>query len=198
MVKRMKQVQKISGSQQLHAMTSPLRLEIIGQFTSGQPLSVREIAERIGRPPSGIHYHIGLLERAGLIVRAGERRVGRRNEALYRPSAARFELASGGRERDDAALKAMSSAFRMAERDMEAALRQSSANHDGDQRTFHAMRVHLRLSPSDLKKLNTQLDRLMKIVYDVSAREEIPDSATEFCSLTLALLPLRDRDKQTP
>jgi hypothetical protein len=38
----------------------------------------------------------------------------------------------------------------------------------------------------------------MKIVYDVSAREEIPDNATEFCSLTLALLPLRDRDKQTP
>jgi hypothetical protein len=60
------------------------------------------------------------------------------------------------------------------------------------------MRVHLRLSPADLKKVNTQLDRLMKIVYDVSAREEIPDNATEFCSLTLALLPLRDRDKQTP
>ncbi len=91
------------------------------------------------------------------------------------------------------ALKAASSAFRLAERDMEAALGADSPRRDGPQRNFYAMRMPLRVRPKDLDKLNAQLDQLMATVIEISGRDKIPDDATEFCSLTLALLPLRNR-----
>ena len=191
---RAKQVHRIRGAEQLRAVTSPLRMEILTQFTATRPLSTREIAERMGRPVTGMHYHVRVLEEAGLLVRAGERHEARRPEALYHPVARRFELPAGrGQDTNQAALKTVSSAFRLAERDMEAALAADSPRRDGPQRNFYAMRMPLRVRPRDLDRLNAQLDRLMAIVLEISGRDEIPDDATEFCSLTLALLPLRNR-----
>lgn len=175
-------------------MTSPLRMEILTQFSANHPLSTREIAERMGRPVTGMHYHVRVLEAAGLLVRAGERPAARRPEALYHPVARRFELPAGrGQDTHQIALKTASSAFRLAERDMEAALAADSPRRTGPQRNFYAMRMPLRVRPKDLDKLNAQLDRLMATVLEISGRDEIPDDATEFCSLTLALLPLRNR-----
>jgi predicted transcriptional regulator len=189
-----KQTHRIRGAKQLRAMTSPLRMEILTQFLANRPLSTREIAERMGRPVTGIHYHVRVLEEAGLLVRAGERHEARRPEALYHPVARRFELpARQGQDSGKAALKSLSSAFRLAERDMEAALAADSPRRAGPDRNFYAMRMPLRVRPKDLGRLNAQLDRLMAIVIEISGRDEIPDDATEFCSLTLALMPLRKR-----
>jgi len=176
-------------------MTSPLRMEILTQFSANRPLSTREIAERMGRPVTGMHYHVRVLEEAGLLVRAGERHEARRPEALFHPVARRFELRAGQghQDTDKVALKTVSSAFRLAERDMEAALATDGPRRDGPQRNFLAMRMPLRVRPRDLDRLNAQLNRLMDIVLEISGRDEIPDDAKEFCSLTLALLPLRKR-----
>jgi len=76
---------------------------------------------------------------------------------------------------------------------MEAALAAGSPRRNGPQRNFYAMRMPLRVRTRDLDRLNAQLDRLMAIVLEISGRDETPDDATEFCSLTLALLPLRNR-----
>jgi len=169
-------------------------MEILTQFSGIWPLSTREIAQRMGRPATGMHYHVRVLEEAGLLVRAGERHEARRPEALYHPVARRFELPAGrGQGANQAALKAGSAAFRLAARDLEAALAEDSPRRDGPQRNFYAARLPLRVRPKDLDRLNAQLDRLMAIALEVSGREEIPEDATEFCSLTLALLPLRNR-----
>ena len=73
----------IEGEAQRRAIASPLRLEILGYFAAGRPLSVKEIAERMGRPATAIHYHVRLLEESGLLEKTGERRDGRRREAEY-------------------------------------------------------------------------------------------------------------------
>ena len=192
---RVKQVHRIQGDDQLSAVTSPLRMEILRQFAANAPLSTRELAERMGRAATGMHYHVKVLEQAGLLVRAGERETTRRPEALYHPVARRFELPAGrGEDSDRAALKAMSSAFRLAERDMQAALESGQSRRKGPARNFHALHMPLRVRPEDLERLNEELDRLTSLVVELSSRPEIPDDATDFCSLTLALLPLRNRE----
>jgi predicted transcriptional regulator len=72
--------------EQRDALTSPLRLEILGQFTEPTPLSVRDLARRMGRTPHSIYYHVHLMARVGLLREVGQRREGGgRSEALYKP-----------------------------------------------------------------------------------------------------------------
>ena len=103
------------------AVASPLRLELLGLFVDRESLSVAEIAELMGRSATGIHYHVRVLEKAGLLRRAGRNKSGRRPEALYLPVADLFKMEQtrdASEEVAAAALKTMATAFRMTERDM--------------------------------------------------------------------------------
>ena len=113
-------VHTIKGEAQQRAISSPLRLEILGYFSAGRPLSVREIAERMGRPATAIHYHVRLLEQSGLLTKTGERRHGRRREAEYSMVAEAIAVLGRNEPSDESeqtlALKTAASSFRMAER----------------------------------------------------------------------------------
>ena len=147
----------IDGEAQHRAIASPLRLEIIGCFAVGHALSVKEIAERMGRPPSAIHYHVRLLVRSGLLVKCGMRSDGRRHAAEYRPVADVIAVLGSPERVDEAGrqtgLKTMAAAFRMAERDMKAALAAPGARRTGHQRNFFGARVHCRL-PVEVGRFN--------------------------------------------
>jgi DNA-binding transcriptional ArsR family regulator len=184
-------IHTIEGEAQARAISSPLRLEILGYFSAGRPLSVRELAERMGRPATAIHYHVRLLAESGLLEKSGERRDGRRREAEYSKVAEAIGIPAG---RDDhtLALKATASGFRMAEREMETALAEGAARREGEDRNFLVTRVHCRLSREELAVINRRLDALLGAVLDSMRREEIQDD-DEFVSLTLALMPLPDR-----
>lgn len=186
----------LRGEAQRLAASSPLRLEIIGQFIDDRPLSVREIAERMGRPPSAIHYHVRLLEKSGLLKKTGERREGRRREAEYEPVADVITVAAkagrGETPENKLARKIMASALRMSERDFKAALRDPRTRKSGPDRNMFTARLHCRLRRKDLEKLNRGLDAIMKTLTQVHQRHA-PAEDDEFVSLTLALLPLPDR-----
>ena len=130
--------------EQKKAVASPLRLELLGLFIDRKPLSVAEIAERMGRSATGIHYHVRVLEKAGLLRRVGQQRSGRRPEALYKPVADVFKMAQprdAPEEVAAVALKTMSTAFRMAERDMKAALTSPSSKTSGPYRNVLGARI---------------------------------------------------------
>ena len=189
----------LRSDEQRRALASPLRLELIGLFVDPEPLSVARIAERMGRPATAIHYHVRLLEKAGLLRSAGEQRSGRRNERLYRPVAEVFamdpprETTSGDAE---AAIKALSIAFRMAVGDMKAALGDTSTRSSGPRRNFFGGRFHCRLSKADLAQLNRHLRAIEKMLSRAPKTQELSPSDT-FVSLTLALMPLRNREVQS-
>ena len=124
----------LRSDEQRRAIASPLRLELIGLFIEREALSVAQIAQRMGRPATAIHYHVRLLEKAGLLRRAGERRSGSRSEALYRPVAEVFEMELPGDTTSgdpEAAIKTLSMAFRMAVGDMKGAFEDSSVRSSG-------------------------------------------------------------------
>lgn len=185
------------GEDQRRALSSPIRLEILGHFREGD-LSVAELAALMGRPASALYYHVGLLEKAGILLRAGERPAGKRQETLYRPVARRIALAADPEapESIDAALRTAASAFRMAERELAAALRDGETRTGGDDRNFSASRMHCRLTREGLAAIHAHLDAIQEIAAQSGA--DAPEDAGEYCSFTFALLPLRGRTPTPP
>lgn len=181
---------------QRNALASPMRLELIGLFTAGEPLSISDMAALVRRPPSSLYYHVDMLEDCGFLRRAGTRPKGKRQETLYEPTAGAFEVEvdDGDGEAVEHAIKTFSSAFRMTERDLEAALRDESAVKEGPHRNLIAGRVHLRATPDLLRRVNEHLDAVMELLTDHHAEHPDPSDEDQFLSLTFALLPLRGRN----
>jgi predicted transcriptional regulator len=191
-------IMAIRTEEQRRAFTSPLRMELIGLFTEGKALSVAQMAERIGRPATALHYHVGVLEKAGLFKRVGKQRSGSRSEVLYCPVADLFRLEQ---ERDDVdatamALKTMATAFRMAESDMRAAVENPASKTAGPYRNVLGARMHCRIPKKDLAELNRHLRAIEKMLTR-SHTSHKPSPGDQFVSLTLALMPLRNREVQS-
>lgn len=197
MKKKTHTTMKASGTYQRAALASPLRLEILGLFTSPEPLAISDMAPLMGRSAGSLYHHVGILEKAGLLVRTGTRPKGKRHEALFRAAADRIEMeaqpADGGQ--DQLAVKTMAAAFRMAERDLAAALEGGRFRQDGPDRNLFATRMHLRASPRVLGKLNKHLQAIEDLLMAEAAKTPRPTANDEHLSLTLALLPLKGRTK---
>ena len=93
------------------------------------------------------------------------------------------------------ALKAMSVAFRMALSDMKAALTNPKVKTGGPHRNTFGARVHCRLSKKDLAELNRHLMAIQKLAFRVQKNHK-PSKNDSFVSLTVALMPLRNREVQ--
>jgi len=89
-------------------------------------------------------------------LKTGTRPKGKRHEALYLPTATRFEYdtSSGGEDAITSAVKLIATGFRMAERDLEAALRSEDNPMKGPDPDFTAFRLHARAN----KHMNAVLD----------------------------------------
>jgi predicted ArsR family transcriptional regulator len=180
-------------TEQREALTSPLRLEILGQFMEPTPLSVRDLAERMGRTPHSIYYHVHLLARVGLLREVGPRSGGAgRSEALYQPVRDTITLeAEPGAE--DSIRRTMAAAFRMALRDLDTALESAGGRPPADPPGI-ATRLHFRATPRAVKEVRRHLQAAIEVVQR-EARRGAGGRTGSMYSLTLALLPLRGRSR---
>ena len=72
----------IERAEQLKALGHPLRLRVLEMLgDEGDPLTNRELAQRLNVDPGHLHFHVKMLLRAGLIERAEG---GRGREKPYR------------------------------------------------------------------------------------------------------------------
>jgi DNA-binding Lrp family transcriptional regulator len=181
--------------EQWRALAYPLRIEIIGLFTTGDALSIADMGRMMGRPAGSLYHHVKILEGAGLLKRTGTRPRGKRYEALFVPTAARYEVdtSSGGDEAITHAVKAISSAFRMAERDLEAALQDDRTVAEGPGRNLYAGRLHMRATPALLAAINQHLSAIEELVNTEIAKRPEPAEDVHHMSLTFALLPIKGR-----
>src|SRR6266498_5939241 len=89
----------IERAEQLKALGHPLRLRVLEMLggEGEEPLTNRELAQRLGVDPGHLHFHVKMLLRAGLIERAGG---GKGREKPYRAVATTIRVApqllSGG------------------------------------------------------------------------------------------------------
>src|SRR5262245_10271084 len=78
-----KGVYVIRKPEQLAALRSPVRQEIIFGLAPARIRTVAELASVLGRSPHSLYHHVRVLERVGLILNMGIQRRNRRDEVLY-------------------------------------------------------------------------------------------------------------------
>ena len=99
----MRDVLLIDDVERASALLKPRRIELLKLLA--EPRSLAELAEISGETPQKLHYHVKVLERAGLVDRVEERRVGAMIEGLYQAAASSYWLSPalvgqiGGRRR---------------------------------------------------------------------------------------------------
>jgi predicted transcriptional regulator len=197
MNKMNKKTIQVTSSIQRSALSSPLRLEILGLFTNPEPLAIADMARLMGRSAGSLYHHVGLLEKAGLLKRTGTRPKGKRHEALFQSEATRIELdaSSGTEDVVNHAVKTMASAFRMVEKDLAAALVSNKSLTEGSQRNMFATRMHMRASPKILARINKHLKAIEDLVATEACKAPKPSEEDQHISLTMALLPIKGRGK---
>jgi len=184
------------GGTTLHAaLSSPMRLELVGLFTEPGPLSISDMAERLGRPATSLYHHVRVLEEAGVLRRAGTRPKGKRFETLYEVARTFLELGLDPHDEITArqAGQTMSAALRMAERDFLAALERDDICTEGERRNLTGLRAHMRLSPKALARLNELLNKIENLQQELVMESRDPGPDDQFVSLTFAIAPLRGR-----
>lgn len=74
---------KLWGPKQWAAMRSAVRYELYLLMEQMAPCSVSELAEAGGRGAAGLYRHLEVMANAGILLRAGQRKAGRRWERIY-------------------------------------------------------------------------------------------------------------------
>jgi DNA-binding transcriptional ArsR family regulator len=145
----------IDRPEQLKALGHPLRLrvlEVLGE--SGDELTNRELAQRLGVDPGHLHFHVRMLLNAGLIALAEG---GRRREKPYRSIAAHIrvapELLTAGAANDARAA-------------MLESVQRGWAAYSGEGR-FRSAQITARLDPEQVREIFRML------VAEVEKREEM-------------------------
>jgi DNA-binding transcriptional ArsR family regulator len=99
----MQDVLYIDELEQAAALLKPLRIELLQQL--GEPRTLSELGAILGETPQKLYYHVKVLERAGLVEKVDERRVGGIIEGFYQAAARSYWLSPalvgqvGGRRR---------------------------------------------------------------------------------------------------
>ena len=191
----------VTSVRQREALASPLRLEIVGLFGETRLLSIADMAARMGVRASSLYHHVSILEHVGLLQRAGTRRKGKRDEALFEAVHGVLELAIDSADADAKAqvLRTVVAALRMAERDLAHALERPDVCTEGAARNLLATRAHLRASPRVLARINRHIDAIIDLLSSDDARSakgrEQEASDAQHISLTLALSPMKGRGR---
>lgn len=87
----MRDVMELETPEQITAFGHPLRQRIL-RLLSTDPMTNKQLAQKLGESPARLHFHVRELHRAGLIELVAERPKGGVLEKYYRATARAFRL----------------------------------------------------------------------------------------------------------
>jgi predicted transcriptional regulator len=191
----MKQAAKsyaIKNKKELAALVSGVRQEIVDVLSQMASPSVAELARALGRPADTIYYHLRTLQRAGLVVCAGVRNHGRRQEQLFRTVSPDlrldYKIGQGGNAREITAI--VRSMLRLGARDFAHAFQRSDAKVSGCGRELWALRTTGWLTQDEIVKVNQSIISLTRSVSK-------PQRNGRLYGITVLLTPLDHRARRT-
>ena len=190
----MRGTSSISRPDQLAAIASPVRQEIIDVLAGRPGTSIAVIAATLGRRPDALYYHVRELVRVGLLLRAGRGRGRRRREeALYRTVAPRLAVAYDPLSPVNVARvsKAVASMLRLGLRDFRRAFSSTSVIVSGRRRELWAGRVTGWLTGAQLERVNLLMKKIFRLF-----NEPRRDSRARLFATTIVLVPLERRPRR--
>ena len=156
----------VQRADQLRALRSPLRQEIVDTVVSKGPTSVAKLAQILGRAPDSLYYHVRLLQRVELLVSAERRHTGVRFEEVVDVPGRPVSLATRSHvpTHRRAVQEIVSSLLRLTARQHAAALRRGEGSKPRRPRTEWAARVTGWLSATEVAGLMRTLERMSRVV----------------------------------
>ena len=183
---------------QVRALASGARQELVDTLQVLGTASIAELAQQMGRPADGLYYHVRALLKSGLLVAAGTRRSGAREETLYRTVAPRANLRLRYRTEHAPSRRALQdvvgSMLRSAAKDFHAGLERAGVRAEGEDRELWAARGKGWFTRQELKQVNALLSRLVAMRTDSRRRT---DAALYSLSFVLAPAAARAADRRS-
>jgi DNA-binding transcriptional ArsR family regulator len=165
----------------LKAVADPLRHRLLIHLD--RPRSVKELAAAVERPPDRLYYHLGLLERQGIIRSTAERGAERRFELVNTNMVLDPGLALPRAQ----VTGLITSMLQQAQREYAAAVRRRS--RDGRKRA-RLVFTHLHLTEAEREELNGRMEALLAD-YDVP-HESADDPERKPFGVLLGIWPVED------
>ena len=189
----------IRSKRQMRALAAPTRQEIVDVLPRIGTVSVAELATTLGRPADALYYHLRILERVGLALRAGSRRVNGRRETLFRAVAPEMSLHYElGRKGNGSQVNAIiASMLRLGIRDFSNSFQSADASVSGLTRELWALRKTAWLSQDQIAQINRCIEKLTHVMA-------APGRKGRLYAVTIVLTPLarrshrRDEQKGSP
>lgn len=157
---------QIVDPDQLKALVSTVRTDIMDQVAAFGPLSVREIGELTGAAPSSLYHHVEKLVAVGLLVEAGQRQTAKKPEQLYDTPAPRMRMLSALQDgANRPVLEALvDSVCRQANRDFARGFAAPHRRTAGDTRNVRFARLVSRPDAETLAQINAHLDAVSELI----------------------------------
>jgi DNA-binding transcriptional ArsR family regulator len=173
---------------EVEAVASPVRMEIIRHLQSHERCTVGELAGYMRRSADSLYYHVRRLLEAGVLERVGSRPAGRREEAVLALSAQGLTIAveEGAGAGVEAAIRTTRDMLRQAEESLRRAVERDPAGVDADGVPVVA-RLRSRLDAAARAEVREHLDAISAIFIRCKG-----SSAGSPHELTLLLVPVSE------
>jgi DNA-binding transcriptional ArsR family regulator len=185
---KQRQPHVIRAKKQLAALVSAARQETVDVLSQMGTISVSELASALGRPADAIYYHLRTLKRAGLVMSAGNRNRGKRQEELFRTISPDlqldYQLGERGNAREITAI--VGSMLRLGARDFCRTFLRGDAKVSGRGRELWALRTTGWLTPAEVARVNRYIRSLANAVAK-------PRGKGKLYGITVLLTPLDHR-----
>lgn len=166
----------IRNATQIAALASPLRITLVDTLEAIGPCSIADLARAVGARPDALYYHLGILEKSGIVGRDG---------AIVRTKVELTLAYAADDQRNVAAItRVASSILRGALRAFRRAFK-SGVRTSGRRRELWAAQRTARLSASELEKVNRLLNELM----DTFGGARKGEAGERLYSITFVLAP---------
>lgn len=179
----------ITAPEQLKALVSARRQEIVDHLAAAGKLSVKELADSLGQHPSALYHHLKLLREVGLVRSAGSRITNRRREELFETPAVQMRYGMSVKDPEFRAIfgQLNSAQCRQVDRDFSAGLDNDLLEESGAARNLRSFRVIGAPDPDALAEINHHLEQIVRLMWE-SAGQEYPK-----LMLSCVMAPLPDR-----
>ncbi|CAG0981720.1 hypothetical protein PHYC_01801 [Phycisphaerales bacterium] len=160
----------ISSPRQIAAIASPIRQEIVDVIAATGPATIAHVAFLLGRRPDSLYYHVGALQRAGLLLPQQPRREGQRPASVYDVPGRPLRMASN--RAPAAASRVIAGALSLARRDFSRVVASPATVFEGPDRDVWGARLRARLSPDRIRRVNELLSQVADLFQEPNPSDD--------------------------